>query len=161
MEQQQLFNLTDFDNQNTEEKVKKTKLGYGALLLRTPDIPQDIKYGDFDLFTVSILYRKAVGNLLIELHEKKLEATDFLTRDVFKEDREFMCAVADLTPRHLETWTKQIINGAICFDSRILDDSLKAMLGFSKKRPEMDLSVIEDWSKEEFEETYEQLELNL
>jgi hypothetical protein len=161
MEQDLLFNFQELDNKELDRKISKTKLGYSSLLKHEPNIKQDAEDGSLDLFTWAIAYRRIIGNLLIELSDGKLEATDYLTNKRYAEDRSILCDNAFIELKHLQIWTSQILNGGVCFDDRMLDDCLKAMNGFSKKRPEIDLSVIEDWSDEYPEDALNQLDLDL
>lgn len=161
MEQQQLFNLSELDDIETNKKISKTKLDYSSLLKHEPNINQCSYDGDNDLFTWAIAYRRIIGNLLIELSNHKLEAKDYLTNEKYLDDRQALCENAFINIQYLNIWTLQIIDGGVCFDDRILDDCLKAMNGFLKKRPEIDLSVIEDWSDEYPEDALRQLTLNL
>lgn len=139
MEQQLLFSFSELDNQEFKKKAAKIKLNYSFLLKNKP------QESDEELYKFAIIYRKIIGELLIDLSEYKLEAKNFLTNDSFDSDRSFICAAAYIHIDELNIWVQQILDGALCFNKRILDDHIKYLLGIKKSDTPPDLTLEEDW----------------
>ena len=146
MEQLNLFNgeLEGIDNNLINKRISKVKLNYSTLLINTPCSNDEL----LDIWAIA--FRKIIGELLIDLYENKQEAEFYLTSWRFEKDRALICSFAQIHPDNLKVWAEQIINGAACFDKRILDDCLKKLANISKSSPPVESNIIEDWEKEEF-----------
>lgn len=140
LEQLALFDIEKHEDLILDEQIAKTKRDYSHLLRSRPVFREDV------LLAGSHLFRKLIANNLIELSRGKLEAKDYFTNPNYSKDLEMVCEFADIDINYLHGWVEQILNGAVCFNFRIADDSLKAIYNIAKKRPPFDSSVIEDWS---------------
>jgi hypothetical protein len=139
MKQPTLFDFNKLDDESLDFKISKTKRDYGHLLLCRPEIREDF------LLAGSHLFRKLIAKNLIELSKGCFQAQEYFTNPVNKQDLEIICELAFIDFKYLQDWIDQILEGAVCFNHRIADDSLKAIYGIAKKRPPFDSSVIEDW----------------
>lgn len=141
-----LFNgeLEDLDKALVNTRISKVRLNYSTLLLNTPCSSDEL----LDIWAIA--FRKIIGELLIDLYEKKQEAEFYLTCWRFEKDRVLICSFAQIHPDNLRVWSEQIINGAACFDKRILDDCLKKLANIRKNSPPIKSEMIEDWEKENF-----------
>jgi len=139
MDQQQLFDFAELDNQEFKRKASKIKLGYSFLLKNRPD------EADEDIYKMAIIHRRIIAELLLDLSKQKLEATDYLTNDLYRLNRKWLCLHAYIHIDELNIWVNQIIDGALCFNNRILDDHVKSLLGIKKSDSPPDLTLEEDW----------------
>jgi len=140
MEQLDLFNLEDFDEQMFQQGKAKVRLKYDRLLKFRPS------FKDCELYEWAVIFRKIIAENLLNLSKHKLESKTFLTDWRNEKDLIILCDLADIQIEDLKVWTNQILDGALCFDYRILNDSIKVMLDIHKNRPPPDMDLIEDWS---------------
>ena len=155
MEQVLLFDFAELDNQEFQKKSSKIKKDYSFLLKNKPDESDEF------LYVMAIIYRRIIAELLIDLSNHKLEAEKFLTSESDEVNRRWVCFVAQIHIDELTIWTEQILDGALCFNERILDDHIKALLGIKKSDSPPDLTLEEDWTDEYPEDALRQLDLEL
>jgi len=140
MQQLDLFNFDEIDEVTFQQSAAKIKLNYSALLKFRPS------FQDCEMYEWAVVFRKIIAEALLDLSNHKLEAKDFLKGWRQKKDLSLLCDLADIRIEDLQIWTEQILDGALCFNYRILNDSIKAMLDIRKDRPAPDTSLIDDWS---------------
>lgn len=141
MEQPTLFDLETLQESDFDKRKSLMKMNYSPLLRFRPNCEDD----EF-LYVYAVAYRRILGDLLIDLSKGKLEATDYLTNPRYRKDRVIVCDIAHIDERYLNIWIEQIQAGALCFNYRILIDSIRNLLDIHKNKPPADSAVVEDWS---------------